>query len=231
MRRFLALALVLAAAPAVAGCRSKPGLSVGAGWSSTPELTGPTASIGLGEWEADPFGNPDGEEAPTPAPVDPALTASLKDLESKQAAAQARLADLDAKVASGALSAEQAQSIRDGTEKAEKAAKDAQKASADARELHKRLDDAEKNSAMPGWIPKDLTVPGLIAFAAAWGTYLLRKRTVAGLRAQVAEALAKARRMTEEAVVAFDNVPDSGDEAAVRSAVKARTEDLAKPAV
>lgn len=227
MRHLLALLLLTLALP-LAGCagtRLKPGVDAALGWSSEPGLSGPAAKLGLGEYDLNlsPFGSPDGDATPTPtapAQPDPALVASLKDLAEKQAAAEQRLKGLDAQVAAGTLSPAAAQAIKDATGQASAAAASAQEADAKYQGLLGKLHDLEANAPkMPGWIPTDWTIPGLLAFALAWGKYLLSKKARAKVQAEIEAARADAMAHTKAAIEKFDALPDTATAAEVREAI------------
>jgi hypothetical protein len=224
---------------------------------------GPTASIGLGEYElggyAGPFGSPDGD-ASQPAPAapatpDPALVQALKDLEAKQAegaerlrqssaALEQRLKELDAKVAAGELSPAQAEAIKASERKAnetlaaavqkgDESTKAAREAAAEAATLRKQLDGLNAKLAeleahkAPPWLPTDLTIPSIVAFAGAWGAYLLRKKGAAGLKATIAAlkdgiaaAEARSKQYAAQAIERFDDLPETATAAEVREAVR-----------
>lgn len=221
MHRTLVLLGIVLACWALPACRSKPGLAVG--WSATDALTGPRLEAGEYELENPlaPFGDPDGDAAPpAPTPPDPALVASLKSLEEKQAAAEARDKELDAKVAAGQVTPEKAAEFRKGLATAEELTAAAREADKKYADLLAKLNEAEKNAPqMPPWLPKDFTIPGLIAFAGMWGAYLLRKKGLNGLRALVEQAKADAMAHTKRAIEAFDNLPETATSAEVREAI------------
>lgn len=256
MRRTLAPLFVLLLSLALAGCqgsRLRPGADAALGWSSTPQLTGPAAKLGLGEYEFGGFGSPDGDATPapsTPAQPDPALAAltksleeksaawesRLKDLETKAASAQAASADLQGRVARGELTPDQAAALKkaaDDSAAALAAGKDfdarltttkaaADKATQDYLALKGQLEQAERSNAMPSWIPKDWTIPGLITFGLAWVAWFMRKRGIDDLRARVAAALKAAITHTNEAVRTFDDLPESVDSVAVQNSLEAK---------
>lgn len=209
--RFLAGAAVLAAlAFPAAGCRVAPRLDAGIGWSSTDSMTGPHLDIGLGEYQAaDPIngGSPCPGGVCAPAAPDPALVQGMAALEAKAAEAKAQVAALDAKVAAGALTPEQAATIREATAKADTAAQVAREATARAETAQAKAAEAEGKAGKMPPIPTDWSPTGILAAAVAFGLWYIRRKAATLARAAADAAKAEALEAQAAAIKEYDAAP------------------------